>query len=293
MPNWSSINIIGEIPRCIHYNKFVNSQDHAKAKTKYLECKFSDVMHEANVEVRLYTQAIQKRGSFKYLGSIFQGNGEIEEDLLTILLASGVSCDKNVPPKLKWKVYRVVVRLAMLYGPECWSVKNSNLPKMKVAEMRMRDEIKNEDIQDKVEMVRARDEEIHGCPSAKCQLTKDMTFDRKASRRTQIRVEGIDIYMERCDLINPHPGKKLGRELEKSLKTTCEEFIMSVTKLVVEPLLSFVTKHWAKNWEMRNSNGREEHPQPIAIIEGRRKQVSSGGGGAASLDTTLRRGIRW
>uniref|UniRef100_M1CJI3 Conserved oligomeric Golgi complex subunit 3 n=1 Tax=Solanum tuberosum TaxID=4113 RepID=M1CJI3_SOLTU len=32
------------------------------------------------------------------------------------------------------------------------------------------------------------------------------------------------------------------KELEKSLKTTCEEFIMSVTKLVVEPLLSFVTK---------------------------------------------------
>ncbi|CAA6658710.1 unnamed protein product [Spirodela intermedia] len=32
------------------------------------------------------------------------------------------------------------------------------------------------------------------------------------------------------------------KELEKILKTTCEEFIMSVTKLVVEPLLSFVAK---------------------------------------------------
>ncbi|CAH9118802.1 unnamed protein product [Cuscuta europaea] len=32
------------------------------------------------------------------------------------------------------------------------------------------------------------------------------------------------------------------KELEKSLKTTCEEFIMSVTKLIVEPLLSFATK---------------------------------------------------
>ncbi|KAK4391914.1 Conserved oligomeric Golgi complex subunit [Sesamum angolense] len=31
-------------------------------------------------------------------------------------------------------------------------------------------------------------------------------------------------------------------ELEKSLKATCEEFIMSVTKLVVDPMLSFVTK---------------------------------------------------
>lgn len=32
------------------------------------------------------------------------------------------------------------------------------------------------------------------------------------------------------------------KELEKSLKTTCEDFIMSVTKLVVDPMLSFVTK---------------------------------------------------
>ncbi|KAF7837597.1 conserved oligomeric Golgi complex subunit 3 [Senna tora] len=32
------------------------------------------------------------------------------------------------------------------------------------------------------------------------------------------------------------------KELEKSLKATCEEFIMSVTKQVVDPLLSFVTK---------------------------------------------------
>ncbi|XP_018449476.1 conserved oligomeric Golgi complex subunit 3 isoform X3 [Raphanus sativus] len=32
------------------------------------------------------------------------------------------------------------------------------------------------------------------------------------------------------------------KELEKCLKTTCEEFIMSVTKLVVDPMLSFLTK---------------------------------------------------
>lgn len=32
------------------------------------------------------------------------------------------------------------------------------------------------------------------------------------------------------------------KELEKNLKSTCEEFIMSVTKLVVDPMLSFVTK---------------------------------------------------
>lgn len=32
------------------------------------------------------------------------------------------------------------------------------------------------------------------------------------------------------------------KELEKLLKSTCEVFIMAVTKLTVEPMLSFITK---------------------------------------------------
>lgn len=34
----------------------------------------------------------------------------------------------------------------------------------------------------------------------------------------------------------------LVQELEKNLKITCEQFIMAVTKLAVEPMLSFITK---------------------------------------------------
>lgn len=32
------------------------------------------------------------------------------------------------------------------------------------------------------------------------------------------------------------------KELEKALRSVCEAFIMAVTKLAVEPLLSFITK---------------------------------------------------
>ena len=35
---------------------------------------------------------------------------------------SGVSCDKRMPVKLKGKVYRTVVRPAMLYGAETWAM---------------------------------------------------------------------------------------------------------------------------------------------------------------------------
>ncbi|XP_075103734.1 uncharacterized protein LOC142178302 [Nicotiana tabacum] len=52
-----------------------------RTKTKYSECKFSDEIEEADMDARLDSQVIPKRGSFKYLGSVIQGNGEIDEDV--------------------------------------------------------------------------------------------------------------------------------------------------------------------------------------------------------------------
>ncbi|KAK2970719.1 hypothetical protein RJ640_015144 [Escallonia rubra] len=47
-------------------------------------------------------------------------------------------------------------------------------------------------------------------------------------------------------------------ELEKSLKVTCEEFIMSVTKLVVDPMLSFVTKVTAVKVALSSGNQNQK-----------------------------------
>ncbi|XP_009798508.1 uncharacterized protein [Nicotiana sylvestris] len=99
----------------------------SRSKTEYLECTFSDGMHEEGVEMKIGTQVIPKRDRFKYLGSIIQGNREIDEDVTYRIgagwmrwrLASGVLCDKSVPPGLKDKFYRVVVRSTMLYRAEC------------------------------------------------------------------------------------------------------------------------------------------------------------------------------
>nr|XP_016452019.1 PREDICTED: uncharacterized protein LOC107776619 [Nicotiana tabacum] len=79
-------------------------------------------MHEEEVEVRIGTQVIPKRDSFKYLGSIIQGNKEIDEDVTHRIgagwmrwrLASGVLCDRNMPPALKGKFYRELIRPTML-----------------------------------------------------------------------------------------------------------------------------------------------------------------------------------
>ncbi|XP_070039517.1 uncharacterized protein [Nicotiana tomentosiformis] len=121
----------------------------------------------SNLDVRFDSQVISKIGSFKFLGSIIQGGREIDKDVMHRIgvgwmkwrLATGVLCDKNVPAKLKGKFYRAMVRLAMLYGAECWPVKNTHIKNMKVAEIRKLrwmcrhtrlDKIRNEDIQKKV-----------------------------------------------------------------------------------------------------------------------------------------------
>ena len=68
---------------------------------------------------------------------------------------SGVMCDKNMPIKLKNKIYKTIVKPAMIYGSECWAVKKNDTQKLHTTEMRMlrwarcktnKDHIKNEDI---------------------------------------------------------------------------------------------------------------------------------------------------
>ncbi|XP_070025872.1 uncharacterized protein [Nicotiana sylvestris] len=115
-----------------------------RSKKEYLECKLSGYTQEEEGEVRLDSQLIHLRGSFKYLGSIIQGDGEIDEDLTLLIeegwmkwrLISGILCDKKVLPKLKGKFYKVVVRPMMLYGDEYWLVKIAHVHKMKVVEMK-------------------------------------------------------------------------------------------------------------------------------------------------------------
>ncbi|XP_070010477.1 uncharacterized protein [Nicotiana sylvestris] len=123
----------------------------SRTKTEYQECKFSSEPGEVDVDVRLESQ----------------GRGEIDEDVTHHIgvgwmkwrLASGVLYDKRMPPLLKGKFYKAVVRSAMMYGAECWPIKNSHNQKMKVVEMRMlrwmcghtrMDKIRNDDIREKV-----------------------------------------------------------------------------------------------------------------------------------------------
>ncbi|CAO1939222.1 unnamed protein product [Urochloa humidicola] len=138
----------------------------SRTKTEYMMCDFSATEHEDG-DVSLDGQVVAKKDTFRYLGSILQKDGDIDEDVrhrisagwLKWRQASGVLCDKRVPQKLKGKFYRTAIRPAMLYGAECWPTKRRHVQQLSVAEMRMlrwscghtrRDRVRNEDIRDRV-----------------------------------------------------------------------------------------------------------------------------------------------
>jgi len=90
----------------------------SKSKTEYLHCRFSADEGDIAGEVAIEGAIIPRVERFRYLGSIIQESGEIDEDIHHWIRvgwqkwknASGVLCDRRIPLRLKGRVYRMVVR---------------------------------------------------------------------------------------------------------------------------------------------------------------------------------------
>jgi hypothetical protein len=138
----------------------------SRYKTEYMKCDFSATTQEER-DVRLNGQVIPKKDTFRYLGSMLQKDGDINEDLSHRIKAgwlkwrqtSGVLCDPRVSLKLKDKFYRTAIQPAMLYGAECWPTKRRHVQQLSIAKMRMlrwicgntrRDRIRNDDIRERL-----------------------------------------------------------------------------------------------------------------------------------------------
>jgi len=130
-----------------------------------MRCDCGTTTHEEVVS--LECQVVPRKDTFRYLGSMLQRDGDIDEDVshrikagwMKWRQASGILYDKRVPLKLKGKFYRMAIRPAMLYGAECWPTQKRHVQQISVAEMRMlhwicghtrRDRVRNDDIRDRL-----------------------------------------------------------------------------------------------------------------------------------------------
>ena len=71
---------------------------------------------------------------------------------------SEVIIDKNMPRKLKIKLYMTVIRPVLLYGAECWTVRKKEEQILEKTEMRMLRRIKGVTLRDRVTSVDIRKE---------------------------------------------------------------------------------------------------------------------------------------
>ncbi|KAK3564068.1 hypothetical protein QTP86_007525 [Hemibagrus guttatus] len=113
----------------------------SRSKTEYM-CVNE---REGSGTVRLQGEEVKKVQEFKYLGSTVQSNGESGKEVKKRVQAgwngwrkvSGVLCDRKISASIKGKVYRTVVRLAMLYGLETVSLRKRQESELEVAELKM------------------------------------------------------------------------------------------------------------------------------------------------------------
>ncbi|KAK3538370.1 hypothetical protein QTP86_000563 [Hemibagrus guttatus] len=113
----------------------------SRSKTEYM-CVNE---REGSGTVRLQGEEVKKVQEFKYLGSTVQSNGECAKEVKKQVQAgwngwrkvSGVLCDRKISARIKGKVYRTVVRPAMLYGLETVSLRKRQESELEVAELKM------------------------------------------------------------------------------------------------------------------------------------------------------------
>ena len=110
--------------------------------------------------------SLRQVNKFKYLGVTISEEGGSEEAVRARVSAawgkwrdiSGVISDKNMPRKLKIKLYMTVIRPVLLYGAECWTVRKKEEQILEKTEMMMLTRIKGVTLRERVKSVDIRKE---------------------------------------------------------------------------------------------------------------------------------------
>ena len=135
----------------------------SRPKTQFMDFNFEQNQQGNREPVKILGEELERVTHFKYLGTSMEEEGGMETEITKRVGAgwrnwkkcSGVLCDRRMPVKLKGKVYKTVIRPAMLYGAETWATTKRQEKRIEVTEMRMlrwmcgvtrKDKIRNEHI---------------------------------------------------------------------------------------------------------------------------------------------------
>ncbi|XP_068238484.1 uncharacterized protein [Palaemon carinicauda] len=96
-------------------------------------------------DINLLGEIVKRTEKFKYLVLYVEETAELQMEVNSRIQAgwnnwkrlSDVMCARSINLKLKGKLYKTVVRPAIIYGAETWSLKKIFEKEMDVAEMRM------------------------------------------------------------------------------------------------------------------------------------------------------------
>ena len=144
----------------------------SRPKTQFMDFSFEQNAQGNRPQVKILGDEVERVTHFKYLGTSIEEEGGMETEIAKRVGAggmnwkkcSGVLCDKRMPVKLRGKVYRTVVRPAMLYGAETWARTKRQESRIGVNEMRMlrwicgvtrKDKIRNEHVRGTTKVVQA------------------------------------------------------------------------------------------------------------------------------------------
>ena len=136
----------------------------SRKKIEYLCCGDGQQIQGS---IQIEGNLVPRVTEFKYLGSTVQEDGSAEKEIEKRIQAgwnswrkiTGVLCDKKAPIKLKGKMFKTMVRPAMLYGTEALAVSQKQEKKLEVAEMKMLryslgitklDRVRNEEVRKKL-----------------------------------------------------------------------------------------------------------------------------------------------
>jgi len=116
----------------------------SRSKTEYLHCPYSDPT-SPSPDIYLDGYLLKTCDHFKYLGSVVHKDGSCDADLnhrvstgwMKWQQNSSVFCDKKMPMKLKGRLYSSVVKPALLYGTECWTMNARLRNKLSTTENKM------------------------------------------------------------------------------------------------------------------------------------------------------------